>query len=64
MIRPVLRTTLCLVIGILAGRILGPLFVPDPTGLLAAVLTISVIVAVSMFLYRSDWLCEQKPTAQ
>ena len=62
--RSLIRTALCLLIGIFAGRILGPLFVPDPTGLLAAVLATSVAAGVSMFLYRSDWLREQKQTAQ
>ena len=64
MARSLIRTALCLLIGIFAGRILGPLFAPDPTGLLAAVLATSVAVGVSMFLYRSDWLREQKPTVQ
>ena len=62
MVRPALRPAICLLIGIFAGRILGPLFVPDPTGMLAAVLAISVTVTVSVFLHRSDWLREQKPT--
>ena len=64
MVRPVLRTGLCLLIGIFAGRILGPLFVPDPTGLLTAILATSVAVGVSMFLYRSDWLREPKPISR
>jgi hypothetical protein len=42
---------------------IGPLFVPDPTGVLAAVLTIVVTAAVSIFLYRSNWLREQKSIA-
>ena len=64
MVRSALRIALYLLIGIFTGRILGPLFIPDPTGMLAAALTISVTVVVSMFLYRSDWLREQKPAAQ
>ena len=63
MVRPALRIALCLLIGIFAGRVLGPLFVPDPTGLLADILTISIALVFSVFLYRSDWLCRQKSVA-
>jgi hypothetical protein len=63
MVRSAVRTTLCLLIGIFAGLILGPLFVPDPTGALSAVLTIGVTAVISIFLYRSDWLREQNSIA-
>jgi hypothetical protein len=63
MVRSAVRTTLCLLIGIFAGLILGPLFVPDPTGVLSAILTIGVTAVISIFLYRSDWLREQNSIA-
>lgn len=63
MVRSAIRTALCLLTGIFAGFILGPLFVPDPTGFLAAILTIVVTAVVSLFLYRSDWLREWKSVA-
>jgi len=63
MSRSAVRTTLCLLIGIFAGLVIGPLFVPDPTGVLAAVLSIVTTAVVSVFLYRSDWLHEQKSIA-
>ena len=64
MARPVLRAALCLLIGIFAGRILGPLFVPDPTGVLAAGLTVGVTLVVSVLLFRSDTLRERKSVAE
>ncbi len=63
MVRPAFRVALCIFIGLFVGRVLGPLFVPNPTGILAAVLTIGVMVITSTFLYRSDWLRDQKPVA-
>lgn len=64
MVRPVLRTTLCLLLGIAAGRTLGPLFVPDPTGVLAAVSTVGVAIVVSAVLLRSDRVRERTPVSQ
>lgn len=63
MVRSAFRVVLCVLIGLLAGRVLAPLFVPDPTGILAAVLAIGIMVITSTFLYRSDWLREQEPVA-
>jgi O-antigen/teichoic acid export membrane protein len=63
MVRSAVRTALCLLLGAVAGLVLGPLFVPDPTGVLAGVLTIAVTGVVSIFLYRTDWLREQKSIA-
>jgi hypothetical protein len=60
MVRFAVRTALCLLVGVFAGRLLGPLFVPDPTGVLGIALTILVTAVVSTGLYRSDWLREQK----
>jgi len=51
-----LRTVLCVLVGAAVGAALGPLLVPDPTGLLAAALTVVVTVAVGGVLRRSDWL--------
>ncbi len=55
MVRSAVRTGLCLLLGIFAGRVLGPLFVPDPTGPLATVLTVVVAAVGTVVLYRSDW---------
>lgn len=63
MVRPALRTAFCLLLGLFAGGILGPMFAPDPTGPLAAVLAVCITVAVSTFLHRSDWLRGQTATA-
>ncbi|WP_257628779.1 hypothetical protein [Haloplanus salinarum] len=51
-----LRTVLCVLVGVVVGAALGPLLVPDPTGLLAAALAVVVAVAVGGVLRRSDWL--------
>ncbi|QLC33489.1 hypothetical protein EFA46_004490 [Halarchaeum sp. CBA1220] len=40
------RTVVCVVVGLFAGAVLGPLFAPDPTGLLAAGLTGAVALLV------------------
>jgi len=64
MVRTAIRAVFCVLIGVVSGRILGSLFVPDPTGALAAVLTIVVAAVVSTALYRSDWLRERKSILQ
>ena len=56
MIHPALRSALCVLLGALAGSVLGPLFVPDPTGVLAVALTLVITIVSSVFLYRSNWL--------
>lgn len=63
MARSAVRTALCLLLGLFAGLVLGPLFVPDPTGVLAAVLSIGVTAVVCLILYRSDWLREPESVA-
>ena len=63
MIRPVLRVSLCVLIGLFVGSILGPLFVPNPTGMLSTVLALGIAVITSVFLYRSNWLYGRKPVA-
>lgn len=40
-----------LFVGTLAGRVLGPLFVPDPTSTLAQALTLVVGVATAGLVY-------------
>lgn len=56
MVRSDVRIGLCLVVGVLLGRILGLLFVPDPTSVFAAVLTVVAAAVISFGLYRSTWL--------
>ena len=56
MARATVRFALCVVLGLVAGRVLGPLFVPDPTGPIAAALAVGVAVLTGGALYRSDWL--------
>lgn len=56
MIHPTLRSALCVLLGALAGGVLGPLFVPDPTGVLAVALTLVITIVSSVFLYHSNWL--------
>jgi hypothetical protein len=56
MVRSSLRVALCVVLGVFAGSLLGPLFVPDPTSMLAAVITVGVSAVISVLLYRSTWL--------
>ncbi|WP_251341221.1 hypothetical protein [Haloplanus halophilus] len=53
---PSVRGPVCLVCGALAGSVLGALFVPDPTGTVAFVLSLGCTAAVAGSLYRSDWL--------
>ncbi|MFB6125244.1 MAG: hypothetical protein ABEJ59_04730 [Halanaeroarchaeum sp.] len=40
--RRAVTIVLSLLVGVFAGRVLGPLFVPDPTGTLAQVLAVFV----------------------
>ncbi|WP_248897001.1 hypothetical protein [Haloplanus halobius] len=49
------RGVLCVIVGLLVGGALGPLFVPDPTGVLAAALAFGSALVTSVFLYRSSW---------
>ena len=56
MVHPTLRSALCVLLGALAGGVLSPLFVPDPTGVLAVALTFVITIVSSVFLYRSNWL--------
>lgn len=63
MVRSSLRVALCVVLGVFAGSLLGPLFVPDPTGMLAAVITVGVSAIISVVLYRSAWLRGQSADA-
>lgn len=58
MVSSSLRVVLCAVVGLFAGGILGILFVPDPTGLLASVLALVLAVVISGGLHRTDWLRE------
>jgi len=50
------RGVACGLLGLVAGIGLGPLFAPDPTGLLAGVLALVVAGVVAGWLYRSEWL--------
>lgn len=50
-----IRTLVCVFVGLFAGGVLGALFVPNPTGLLAFALSSGVAVLVGGGLYRSDW---------
>ncbi len=50
-----IRTVVCALIGLSAGAVLGPLFVPNPTGLLAAATALAVALLVGGGLYRSNW---------
>lgn len=63
MVRPAFRVALCVLIGLFVGRVLGPLFVSNPTGILAAVLATGVMVITSTVLYRSDWLRDHRAVA-
>lgn len=47
-----LRALLCVAVGVFVGVPLGVLFVPDPTGLVAAVAALAVSAAVAGLLYR------------
>ncbi|GGL35092.1 hypothetical protein GCM10009037_18360 [Halarchaeum grantii] len=47
------RTVVCVVVGLFAGAALGPLFAPDPTGLLAAGLAGAVALLVGGGLYAT-----------
>ncbi|SEA08280.1 hypothetical protein SAMN04488065_1744 [Haloplanus vescus] len=58
MASPSTRLALCLVVGLFAGVPLGILFVPDPTGVVAFVATMLGTTAITVALYRSDWLRE------
>lgn len=55
MVHSALRSLVCVVVGLVAGGVLGPLFVPDPTGPLAGALAVVVAVAVGGGLHRSGW---------
>ena len=59
MVRPTLRLACCGLVGLLAGSLLGPVLVPNPTGILAATLTLVVAATVGVGLYRTDWLRER-----
>lgn len=52
------RAVLCVLVGLLVGVVVGPLFVPDPTGLLVPPLVLLVAGVVAGLLYRSEWLRE------
>ncbi|MFC6732304.1 hypothetical protein [Haladaptatus sp. DYSN1] len=56
MVPEAIRLVVCVLVGLLAGRVVGPLFVPTPTSTLAFVLTAVVAVGVGGGLYRSAWL--------
>jgi hypothetical protein len=56
MVSPSIRFALCFIVGLLTGVVLGPLFVPDPTGMVAFGLTVVCTVIITGYLYRSDWL--------
>jgi hypothetical protein len=56
MVQSTLRSVLCVLLGASVGGVLGPLFVPDPTGVLAVALTLVITIVSSVFLYRSNWL--------
>ncbi|MFC6991893.1 hypothetical protein ACFQH3_09085 [Haladaptatus sp. GCM10025707] len=56
MVSESIRLVACVFVGLFAGRVLGPLFVPDPTSTLAIILTGVVALGVGGGLYRSAWL--------
>ena len=56
MVSSSLRIVLCAVVGLFAGGVLGVLFVPDPTGLLASVLTLVLAAVIGGGLCRTEWL--------
>ena len=56
MVSSSLRIVLCAVVGLSAGGVLGVLFVPDPTELLASVLTLVLAVVIGGGLCRTEWL--------
>jgi hypothetical protein len=66
MVRSFIRFPLCLLIGLSTGSILGVLFVPNPTGVVAFVLGIVCTVLITWSLYQSEWLREETeaPSAQ
>jgi hypothetical protein len=51
-----IRLGLCLIIGLFTGSILGMLFVPDPTGIMAFGIAAVCTAGITGYLYRSDWL--------
>lgn len=51
MVSSSLRIVLCAVVGLFAGVFLGVLFVPDPMGLLASVLTLVLAAVIGGGLY-------------
>lgn len=52
------RLAACLLVGAVLGLVLGPLFVPDPTGVVAAAAALTVGALVAGGLYRSGWLAD------
>ena len=58
MARPSFRFPLCLLIGLSTGSILGVLFVPNPTGIIAFTTATVCTVLITWYLYQSEWLRE------
>jgi len=55
-VAPSIRLVACLLVGSVAGSVLGVVLVPDPTGLAAAGLALACTAVLTGYLYRSDWL--------
>ena len=59
MVSSSLRFSLCLFIGLITGSVLGILFVPDPTGIVAIASATAYTGLITWYLYQSEWLREE-----
>jgi hypothetical protein len=59
---PIVRASLCLLLGFVPGSVFGLLFAPDPTGLAPFGIAVVVTLPVAGYLYWSGWLRDERQT--